>query len=208
MIFDKAPPFTHDQLQSHLRTIGLRRELGSVERAATNREFSRSLYVTLQKWRIGQRLSRLIPEPAFADVIASRASDIAKFEVITIDNVDAEQIAPEIWALIDSLTIVDNKAKMVAGSKALHHLLPDLIVPIDRRWTGTFFGLHKPEFQGQYVGQQRAVSRIFLVFARIARETPINSFIGTGRPWRTSRSKIIDNAIIGFCIDENLPEPS
>jgi hypothetical protein len=27
----------------------------------------------------------------------------------------------------------------VPGTKALHHLLPDLVPPMDRAWTGAFF---------------------------------------------------------------------
>jgi hypothetical protein len=136
--YDEHAPFNKtDQLKSHVTTIRRRRELGSAYLAATDREFCKSLYWTLQKWGIGQRASRLISYEAFAEVIASRASQIARFENVMIDDpdLDAQKTGEELWALIDSLTIVDNISKLVPCTKALHHLLPDLVAPMDRAYT-------------------------------------------------------------------------
>lgn len=148
-------------------------------------------------------------------MIASRASEIAKPDDITIDNpaLDAQQTPDQVWALIDSLAIVDNKSKIVACSKALHHLLPDLVVPIDQVFTRTFFGLHVPEFYGKNQPQQSVFTQMFLTFVRIAQTAAVNSYVvnssvDTEQPWRTSRSKVIDNAIVGFCVAKGLPTPS
>ena len=169
----------------------------------------------MQSWGIGQRGSHLIAYEAFAEVIASRASEIAKPDDITIDNpaLDAQQTPDQVWALIDSLAIVDNKSKIVACSKALHHLLPDLVVPIDQVFTRTFFGLHVPEFYGKNQPQQSVFTQMFLTFVRIAQTAAVNSYVvnssvDTEQPWRTSRSKVIDNAIVGFCVAKGLPTPS
>jgi hypothetical protein len=124
-------------------------------------------------------------------------------------TLNVQQTARRVWELVDSLTIVDNIAKLVPCAKALHHLLPDLIAPVDREYTRTFFGLHTPEFQGQFTGSQQSVFMdIFVMFARIARSAEVNSYVGTGQPWRTSRSKVIDNALVGFCVAEGLSRPS
>jgi len=60
---------------------------------------------------------------------------------------DAEKLAggdlstlTAIDSLVSGLAVVDNKARIVAGTKTLHHLLPDLVPPMDRAWTGAFFG--------------------------------------------------------------------
>lgn len=60
------------------------------------------------------------------------------------------------------------EAATVAVSKTLHHILPDLVVPIDREYTSNFFGWHAPEFQ-QY--QSRCFGEAFGHFARIAAVT-------------------------------------
>jgi hypothetical protein len=152
----------------------------------------------------------LVSYKEFAEVLASRASEIARLDGITIDDpaLDVQQTADHVWQVIDSFGIVENISKLVPCTKALHHLLPELIVPVDREYTQTFFGLHNPEFQGQYGSQRPVFTNTFATFARIARAAEVNSYVGTGRPWRTSRSKVIDNALVGFCVAEGLSKAS
>ena len=86
---------------------------------------------------------------------------------------------------------------IVAGTKTLHHLLPDLVVPMDRAWTGTFFQFHLPEWQDS--GSQRRIFQLaYSQFAEVARRVQPQQYV-TGQGWRTSRSKVIDNALIGYC---------
>ncbi len=49
---------------------------------------------------------------------------------------DAAAIA---WGVIAHVKVSMFRTQIVAGSKFLHHLLPDLIPPIDRQYTFTFF---------------------------------------------------------------------
>ena len=108
----------------------------------------------------------MVAYEAFAATLAKHASEIAKLDTVVIDNpdLDAQQISGQAWELINSLGIVENISKLVPHTKALHHLLPDLIVPIDREYTQTFFGIHNPEFQGQNQprGQKMVFIRMFL----------------------------------------------
>jgi len=83
---------------------------------------------------------------------------------------------------------------------ALHHFLPDLIVPIDRKSTRAFFAWHVPEFQYQ---QERVFRHAFRHFRRIALATNPEQYVATGG-WKTSRTKVIDNAVVAFCVQENL----
>ena len=55
-------------------------------------------------------------------------------------GLDANAVAASLDRLVSDLGVVDNKSLLVAGTKTLHHLLPDLVPPMDRRWTGAFFG--------------------------------------------------------------------
>jgi len=43
------------------------------------------------------------------------------------------------WEVIAHIKVSTSRTQIVAGSKMLHHLLPDLIPPIDRRYTFRFF---------------------------------------------------------------------
>lgn len=209
--YDSDPPFTTTQRDFHLKTVAIRRRHKSAAQAADDPEFCLSLYATLQAWGIGQRDSILVPIEAFCRDLSARKDDFAKFDDLLIDNptLPIHQTASDLWLLITSMQIVENKAKLVSGSKALHHLLPNLIVPIDRQYTRRFFGLVRPEFQGQYGSQRPIFMDIFTEFARIARAVPlVSSLERPNCPWRTGRTKLIDNALIGFCRERNLPMPS
>ena len=112
-------------------------------------------------------------------------------------------VAQKTWNLIESFDIVANETKLVPCTKALHHLLPDLIVPMDREFTRAFFGWHVPEFQYK---QKKIFHHAFRCFVEIARIVQPSRFVGSG--WRTSSTKVIDNALVAFCRVECLPIPS
>jgi hypothetical protein len=67
---------------------------------------------------------------------------------------------------------------------------------MDRAWTGKFFNLHNPEWQGP--AQRSTFLWLFGTFREVARQTAPQGYV-TGNGWRTSRSKILDNALIGYC---------
>jgi hypothetical protein len=193
-VFEKRTPFDKPQLAAHRATIALRLEAGSVARTLRNDRFFPHLYETLRLWKIGVRRSRLVPPEAFVRAIRSHQKEIEAFEGISIDDLrDEEKVSDQLWRLIDSLGIVENDATVVAGTKALHHLLPDLVVPIDRAYTGTFFGWRDFQYQ-----QERSFREGFLTFAVVAREVRPQQYIGVN--WNTSRTKVLDNALVGLLI--------
>jgi hypothetical protein len=130
--------------------------------------------------------------------LSAAVPSLEAFEPFAIDASSLPgDVTGRLWLLIDSLGVVENKAKIVAGTKTLHHLPPDLVVPIDRAWTGTFFQFHLPEWQDP--GSQHRIFRLaYTQFAAVARRVQPERYV-TGQGWRTSRSKVIDNALIGFC---------
>src|SRR5437667_6193176 len=52
---------------------------------------------------------------------------------------DIPAVCEHLWQVIGNPGIVRNRALIVPGTKALHHVLPDLVPPMDRAWTGAFF---------------------------------------------------------------------
>ena len=103
-------------------------------------------------------------------------------------------VAKRLARLAQGLEIVDNKVKIVPGSKALHHLLAELVVPIDREYTQRFFEWHNPRFQNL---PEDFFIEAFCAFVRIARAANPVQYVGDG--WYTSRTKVIDNALVGLC---------
>jgi hypothetical protein len=194
--YDRDCPFTrYGQLQYHVETIRLRRDLGSAKAALADDGFQRALYKTLQKWGIGARASHLRPFPDFVAALHAKAATIERLDGLTIDRpgLDVNTVGNALARLAQSLDIVDNKARIVPGSKALHHLLPELVVPIGRAYTQQFFQWANPTVQHS---PERCFQEAFAAFARIAREANPARYVGDG--WYTSQTKVIDNAIVGL----------
>jgi hypothetical protein len=196
--YDELVPFSGEKLSTHRQCIALRRQAGSVTGAVSDPRFIASLRRTLIAWGIGGRASCLVPEAVFAQALASAVPELEKLEGLRVDAPDLPASTPDrLRQVIGSLGVVENKAKLVAGTKTLHHLLPDLVVPMDRAWTGKFFRLHPPEWQDP-ANQRRTFRRVYGQLADVARHVQPSQY-ETGLGWRTSRTKILDNALIGFC---------
>jgi len=111
----------------------------------------------------------------------------------------SKPLAAEIWRLANKLRVVRNKSIVVSATKLLHHLLPDLVVPIDHMYTGVLFNWHGNEFQDS---QERLFFCSFAQFQRIAQAVDLLKYIGAG--WRTSPTKVNDNAVVGYCLEHGL----
>ena len=59
-----------------------------------------------------------------------------------------------------------------------------------------FFGWHSPEFQNQ---QSACFHQAFDVFVRVARAVKPGQFVDDVG-WNTSKSKVIDNAVVGLFV--------
>lgn len=198
-VYDQRVPFTiSGQSQHHVTTIALRRKLGTIDRALRSEEFVTSLWNTLQAWGIGIRSAHLVDIEAFGAELWRWRIPLQALENIPIQA--AGQSAKEgVWRLIQNLVIIDAEARVVALTKTLHHLLPDLVVPIDRTFTPTFFGWPSDELRNN---EAPAFNSAWDAFAKVARSVDPSRLVGQG--WRTSRTKVIDNAMVGFCLEEGL----
>jgi hypothetical protein len=204
MASDSLVPFSPEQLAAHRATIALRQRASSVSVAVGDPDFVHSLRRTLIAWRLDSRASKLAPGPAFGDALAAALPKLVELEPYRIDAGDwPDDLVSRLWTLIETLGVVTNDAKLVAGTKTLHHLLPDLVPPMDRAWTGKFFGLHAPEWQG--ASQRRTFFRLYGTFRTVAQQVDPLRHV-TGDRWRTSRTKILDNALIGYCALEMKPD--
>ena len=195
--FNNNVPFKNDQFETHAETIRLRGKHDRAIKAIENREYVQSLYKTLIAWRIGSRGSKLLGFPDFHEAILSCRDSIDEIEQWTLDSFedgDSGSIFSLSWNLIDGLKIVNNEAKLVPCTKALHHILPQLFVPIDRKYTQAFFMLYNPQFQYE---QRKRFNFMFRTFIKINRYVKPSKYVG--KNWHTSPTKVIDNAIIGFC---------
>lgn len=203
--FGATPAFNDEQLRAHLKTLALRSQLGSAAAAAKSAEFAKALRRTLELWRMNTRGAKLVPLSAFEASLQRCAADIVSFEDdhLEAEALDAAAAAERLWSLIDRLEISATGVRLVACTKALHHLLPNLVVPMDRQFTGAFFGWNTHDWQ---VKEERLFKSGFVVFGEIARKTNPSRYVGNG--WNTSPAKVLDNAIVGYCRDTLLDRAS
>jgi hypothetical protein len=196
--FSSRPPFVKPgQYDLHRDTIALRRSFPSVAQALDDETFLQCLYRTVSAWGIGSRGSVLVGYTEFSDAIRANKADITALDGLRIDHpqLSLRAVTAQLWRLTSSLAIVRNDAILVPCSKALHHILPELVVPIDRAYTGRFFNFHPPYFQYR---QEAIFSEAFCRLRQIATAIDLDQYIGSG--WNTSRTKVLDNAIVGFVL--------
>lgn len=196
--YDRRVPFRRSgQYEFHRNTIDRRLELGSVRAATADPLSTELLHATLQRWGVGRRASRLVPLEQFRQRLIDLAPVIAALDgrCIEDDDLDVAGVSRAIDGLITELGVVTNRSKIVPGTKTLHHLLPELVPPMDRRYTGAFFGWSTLDPQNR---QTEIFDEAFGAFAEIARAVKPSRLVDGG--WRTSTTKLLDNAIVAYCL--------
>lgn len=177
--YDRLVPFQRSgQSEWHQMTIEARLRCGTVQRALDDEAFPR---IPAAHVRPGRAASRIGDSPDRDPAL------------------DVPAVCEHIWQVIENLGIVRNRSLIVAGIKALHHILPGLVPPMDRAWAGASF--LRSAAAPQYA-QSATLTRAFTGLAQVARAVKPSGY--TGKGWRTSRSKVLDNAIIGYCKLNNI----
>jgi hypothetical protein len=81
-------------------------------------------------------------------------------------------------------------------STCCYLLLPDLVVPIDRRYTGVFLYRYGEEFEPG-TDERKTLLSALAVFSMIAKTAEPETYVGKF-PVLATRTKVIHNGIIGF----------
>ena len=189
-------PLNSKMLSWHKRTMDLRKDLGGAANSIDSDEYLRALHNTLDAFGMDIKGAKLKEYDIFAASVREYRRDIValEHEGVGVAQIN-EKVTRELWRIIQEMKLSWTKSQTVTGSKTLHHLLPHLLPPIDRRYTRRFFRYHSSQFQYYPEG---AFKRMLSYFAQIAQRVDLASYLGTA-PWATSESKMIDNAIIGYC---------
>jgi hypothetical protein len=199
--FETSQAFPGPSLYFHLRAIERRREHATVSSLLEDDLFLEYVYAVLPAWgmhRMGPQTAKVGDFAKITAALRETADALQQLwplRVTMLGGQEACAAAQIAWDVIAYVKVSTSRTQIVAGSKFLHHLLPDLIPPIDRRYTFTFF-----------TGQRAVASDrdAFLGwFPRLAdigarcRE-PIDEAIFRGGFMATGEAKVIDNAIMGF----------
>lgn len=118
--------------QQYLATVALRKQFGSTASAISSDEFVESMHATLRGFFRLVRAVKMLPPDLFKAEIRRHTTSISAFDGMTIDA-ETGEAHDDLWRLVSTLKVAECKSRVVSGSKTLHLLLPDLVVPIEHR---------------------------------------------------------------------------
>lgn len=200
--FEAANTFRGPSLYFHERAIARRRRHSTIADLLADERFLDYVYAVLPAWgmhRMGPQTAKVNEFTRIIEAlhtIAPRLDELWTASITDLPPGTVAAVTGQAWEIIAGLRVSTSGTQIVAGSKMLHHLLPDLIPPIDRRYTFRFF-------TGQTSVQHGDRNAFLTWFPHLAdigtrcRE-PIEEALRRGGFMATGRAKIIDNAIIGF----------
>ncbi len=200
--FERSNAFPGPSLYFHEKAIAQRRRHSSVSGLLADDRFFECVYAVLPSWgmhRMGKQAAKVGDFDAMVESFRSCEPVIDQLWDLHISHVSeapVDELAEQIWSVLGALRVSTSATRIVAGSKALHHVLPDLVPPIDRQYTFQFFTGQKAVNSGD----ERAFLEWFPYLAEIGRRasTPIQEALDRGGFMATGAAKVVDNAIIGF----------
>lgn len=191
-------------LAIYREVIAMHREYRSLENLLGNDMFYRKVYKTLEEWDMNKRGARLTTFDNFKNSITfwkGYLIDLYKYKLY--EDIDAELkiINEKLEKVFSNLKVMESIRKIVGVSKALHFLLPDLIMPIDSKYTMTaFYGYNK--YSSSDKEEFKTFREIFEKNFEIANRLELGPNDADGEIWKTSVPKLIDNSIIGLLNSE------
>lgn len=210
-IFDQAGIFTGPSVYFHRKTLAERARLQNLQEVLRDGLYFDYLYATLASWgmhRMGKGNTRLCEMEHMRKSIERQIPNILTLQNLHLEAVQVDRLertAQLIWEIIQNLEIGIGGVKIVAGSKALHHILPELVPPIDREYTLRFFygnkNINRPEYELFY-----EIYRQYHHLA-VSQRGVIATAIRRGGNMNTSTTKVIDNAIVGFVLKHIKNQP-
>lgn len=201
--FEASNAFPGPSLYFHERAIARRRVAGSIDELFEDGLFWEYVYAVLPAWgmhRMGAQAAKVGGFQDMADSFVRQREALAALFDQRLSEVEAgnrANLAEAIWDVIANLSVSTSRTQIVAGSKALHHVLPDLLPPIDRQYTFRFFTGQK---NIAHIGGRTAFMEWFPLICEVADtcRTHIQEALRRGGFMATGEAKIVDNAIIGF----------
>jgi hypothetical protein len=189
--FARAETFGGPSLYLHRRALDTRHSPASLQHL----EY---VYATLASWgmhRMGAGGSKVRTFDAFRDSVGPLAE-----KILSAQDFEPGQMDEPAWAtmkaIFSGLRIMASSTSLVGNSKVVHHMLPNIVPPIDREYTlrylcGNTTIANDVERERQMMKQM--ISGFFIpVTVNPAFAAKAELWIAAGHPWDTSVMKIID----------------
>jgi len=207
-LFNRLNMFGGPSVYFHYKTLAQLGKYAYPVQALKDETYFDYLYATLASWglhRMGVGYTKLTEIDGIKNSFLKNEKSIEKIQMLSIEELKVEEIdrvADDIWSIIEHLKVGIGATKIVAGSKALHHLLPNLVPPIDGEYTLKFFYGSRGTALNQ--GDEIVFKEIYPFFFQIASSCKKNIKRGIENGlMATSKTKILDNAIVGYIKDQS-----
>ena len=199
--FEASEAFPGPSLYFHLRAIERRRQHETARSLLDDQLFLEYAYAVLPAWGMHRMGAQAAKVGDFAQIVSALRQEepalqqLWPLRITMLSPQSADQVAAVAWDIIAHVKVSTSRTQIVAGSKMLHHLLPDLIPPIDRQYTFSFFTGQK------MVASDRAAFLDWypqLAAIGVRCQQPIYDAIKRAGFMATGEAKVVDNAIMGF----------
>ena len=163
------------------------------------------IYAVLALWemhRMGKGGPKMVDFEIFEESIAS----IIK-EIEIASHIEVNHVSEEDWDALEhvfrGIKVMATGTSLVGNSKVMAHLLPNIVAPIDRRFTLSFLHSNTDiinDIDAEWNTMQSIIRHFFIPIAQDAefRRKAHGRIKDEDRyPWDTSVLKVIDNLVIG-----------
>jgi hypothetical protein len=162
--------------------------------------FVELVYETLKVWNMDNRGAKLTDFETFKNSLQENndvIQSLAKLRIEKLKETD-NQLKETIKSLFQNLKLVKTNSPLVTFSKTMHFFLPNLFMPVDRKYTIKFF--HTTISSSTSERQFQNFCKIFEQFRQFANENRsiLEAQIDPNSRWNKNIPKIIDNIIIAY----------
>ncbi|MCD6404318.1 MAG: hypothetical protein J7M19_00665 [Planctomycetes bacterium] len=163
------------------------------------------VYATLASWgmhRMGKGGPKMQNFDIFCKSVAPLRDRIAQAQEFTLSAM-TDHDWNTLWEIFRGIKIMATSTSLVGNSKAMHHMVPNVVPPIDREYTLKCLRGSKDiknDSEAEWTLLQDIVSDFFAPLAgdKAFTEMATAWMERQGRfPWDTSILKVIDNLVIG-----------
>lgn len=189
-----------NSLTQYKKIIERHRSVNNIELILDDDYIYHQIMITLEAWNMNQRGAKLTTINDFKKSVLKSKTYLTELYNYKLSSLKDNKTITDVLELVDllfyRLSVMESGRKIVGVSKALHFLLPDLIMPIDSKYTMDFFyGYNKVSSKPS--SEFNDFKNIFNHFIVIIDKLSLNETDVDGDKWNTSLPKLIDNGIIG-----------
>jgi hypothetical protein len=152
-------------------------------------EYLSLIYFTLDAWNMNQRGAKLGKFESFKKSVLNLRNNLIYFEDKNFSTIETEE--NKLKEIFNNIVVCTQTKKLIAHSKTLHFLLPNIFFPIDNKYTLKIFGNSKNDFKKYY--------SIHKKFVEIYNDKRIKKIIDEEKI-ELPVTKVFDNAVIGYII--------